>query len=135
MSAITELTGLGMPAELAQVIGVETVSNGIVRSVATGLTATGTDLSTALQLTAFTSILSTVAASTGVKLPALWPVGAMGLIQNNGANALNIFPPTATIKLNGGTDGAAVTTAAAAGALIVRLSATDFGVYVLAKEA
>lgn len=135
MSELTELIGLGVKPEVATIIAIDSISNAPTRSVATGLTAAGTTITDALQLTAFTSILSTVAAATGVKLPPLWPIGQIGFVQNNGANALNIFPPTATIKLNGGTDGAAVTTAAAAGALIVRLSATDFGVYVLAKEA
>jgi len=135
MSEVSELIGLGVHSEIANVIGTDSIPNAPTRSVATGLTATGTTITDALQLTAFTSVLSTVAASTGVKLPPLWPIGQIGFVQNNGANALNIFPPTATIKLNGGTDGAAVTTAAAAGALIVRLSSTDFGVYVVAKEA
>lgn len=135
MALQEDLIGLGTPSQLAAVHANQTVLAAPIRSVATGLTAAGTTIANALQLSAFTSVVSTVAASTGVKLPSAWPVGQIGFIQNNGANALNVFPPTATIKINGGTDGAAVTTAAAAGALIVRLSDTDFGVYVIAKEA
>lgn len=134
MPAVQEYMGRGMHAELAEALGIQTAANSPTRSVATGLTATGTTITDALQLTAFISLLGTTAASTGVKLPPLWPIGQMGFVYNGGANALNLFPPTATIKINGGTDGAAVTIAAAAGNLIMRHSATDFGVYVMAKE-
>lgn len=126
--------GGGIPAQTAAVIAAETQDNAPVRSVATGLTATGTVIGDALQLTAFISLVGTTALSTGVKLPPNWPIGQWGFVYNGGANPLNLFPPTATIKINGGTDGAAVTIAAAAGNLIMRHSATDFGVYVMAKE-
>lgn len=135
MSAITELTGLGLAPELAQVLGAETVPNGVTRSSATGLTATGTVIGDALQLTAFNSVIGTTAASTGVKLPSLWPVGGVGFVDNRGANALNLFPPSATERINGGTLGAAVTIAVAAVNIVVRVSSTDFIVCVLAKEA
>jgi hypothetical protein len=135
MALLEDLMGLGLPDQLANIVANESPTSASIRSVATALTATGTTIANALQLTAFVSVLSTVAASTGVKLASEWPVGQIGFVQNNGANALNIFPPTASIKINGGSAGAAVTTAAAAGALIVRLASDDFGVYVIAKEA
>lgn len=134
MALLEDLIGLGLAPQLASVISVESATAAPTRSVATGLTATGTTITDALQLTAFVSLLGTVAASTGVKLPSAWPIGQIGFVYNGGANALNLFPPTATIKINGGTDGAAVTIAASAANIIVRHSATDFGVYVLAKE-
>ena len=135
MGALQEYMGRGIGAEKAEALSGQTVANAPTKSVATGLTAAGTTITDALQLTAFNNVVSTAAASTGVKLPPLWPVGQIGMVQNNGANAMNLFPPTSSISINGGTAGAAVTIAAAAGNMIVRLSATDFAAYVVAKEA
>lgn len=129
------LMGVGIGAEKANILGSETTTNTPTRSSATTLTATGTNLATALALTSLNNVLTTVALNTGVKLPTVTPIGAMVVIQNNGANPLNVFPPTATGTLNAGSAGAAVTTAAAAGALCIRVSATDWLVYVTAKEA
>lgn len=135
MAYTDDLMGVQIRAEQAAVLSNESVTSAPIRTVATGLTATGTGIGDALQLTAFNSVLSTVALSTGCKLPSAWPVGQIGYIQNNGANPLNLFPPTAAIRINGGTLGAAVTIAAAAGNLIIRLSSTDFAALVVAKEA
>lgn len=135
MSKLTDLMGLGIPGEAASVIAADTVTSAPSRSAATGLVAAGTTIADALQLTSFVNVVATAAASTGVKLSSDWPIGQIGFVQNNGANALNLFPPTASIKINGGTDGAAVAIAAAAGNIVVRLSGTDFGAYVVAKEA
>lgn len=134
MSLITDLVGLGLPPEQANLVGAETVTAAPTRTVATGLTAAGTALADALALTSMFNVIGTAAASTGVKLPTNMPVGQWGIVQNNGANTVNIFPPSASGTINGGSGGAAVTTAAAAAALFVRLSSTDWGVWVLAKE-
>lgn len=77
--------------------------------VAGGLTATGTNLSTALQLTSDVNVVTTTAASTGVKLPFgdVAP-GDEFKVVNLGANALAVFPPGALGVLNGGSAGAAV---------------------------
>lgn len=135
MTLINSLVGVAKTPEAAAIHAKELPTSAPSRLVATGLTATGTVIGDALQLTAFASVISTAAASTGVKLPSTWPIGAWGHVQNNGANAMNLFPPTASIAINGGTLGAAVTIAAAAGNIIIRLSATDFQAYVVAKEA
>lgn len=135
MSLVTDLIGVGVTPEEATVLKLEEPASAAVRKTSTGLTATGTTITDALQLTSFMHVVSTTALSTGVKLPSVWPIGQIGFVQNNGANPLNLFPPTAAISINGGTLGAAVTIAAAAGNLIIRNSATDFGAYVLAKEA
>ena len=134
MTLLTDLIGLGTPDSLASILSAETANDAPTRSVATGLTATGTVLSDALQLTAFVSLLGTVAASTGVKLISAWPVGQIGLVYNGGANALNLFPHSSSGTINGGSAGAAVTIAAAAANIVVRHSSTDWGAYVLAKE-
>jgi hypothetical protein len=135
MTKITDLIGLGTEPSKAVKIGVDTVTSAAARASVVALTAAGTTITDALQLSKFNNIISTTAASTGVKLPSQWPIGQIGFVQNNGANALNLFPPSATTSINGGTVGAAVTIAAAAGNLIIRNSATDFGAYVMAKEA
>lgn len=135
MALLEDLVGLGLAPELASSITTNTVTAAPTRSVSTALTATGTTITDALQLVSFNNIISTAAASTGVKLNSSWPVGQIGLVQNNGANALNLFPPTSSMTINGGSAGAAVTIAAGAGNIIIRLSSTDFAAYVVAKEA
>lgn len=134
MGMAEDLGGLGLPTQIAAVISAESVNSAPTRAVTTGITAAGTTITDATQLSSFINIVSTTAASTGVKLNSSWPVGQIGLVQNNGANALNLFPPTASLTINGGSAGAAVTIAAAAGNLIIRLSSTDFAAYALAKE-
>ena len=134
MGMAEDLGGLGLPTQIAAVVSAESVTSAPTRAVTTGVTAAGTTITDATQLSSFINIVSTTAASTGVKLNSSWPVGQIGLVQNNGANALNLFPPTASLTINGGSAGAAVTIAAAAGNLIIRLSSTDFAAYALAKE-
>lgn len=134
MSLVTDLIGLGLESSKAAKLGEQTVDQAPTRSVGTGLTATGTTISDALALTKFVNVLSTVAASTGVKLPSATPIGQSVIVQNNGANALNVFPHSSSGTLNGGSAGAAVTCAAAAGNICTRLSSTDWLVSVYAKE-
>lgn len=133
MPLASDLIGLGMPPEQASVLANLTVSSAPATTGSGSLTATGTTIADALALTAFVNLVGTTAASTGVKLPDA-PIGSLIVVQNNGANALNLFPPTATGTLNGGSAGAAVTIAAAAGNLCIRRSSTDWIVYVTAKE-
>jgi len=80
-TTITQLkTGLGVPAT--------------ADTAATGLTATGTTQGTALALTTETSDVTTVAANTGVILPAYVQTGARFVVRNRGANTLKVYPPT-----------------------------------------
>lgn len=135
MSLQTDLMGMGVPFGAAVAAANFTQVSTPSYTVATGLTAAGTTIADALQLASLINVVGTTAASTGVKLPANVGVGQFVIVQNNGANALNVFPHSASGTLNGGSAGAAVTTAAAAGALIFRASSTDWLVYVVAKEA
>lgn len=135
MPRMTDFVAVGFGAEKAKVLSEEKTTSAPTRTVNTGLTAAGTTITDALALTRFINIIGTAALNTGAKLPSVWPIGQWGLVQNNGANPINLFPPTASLTINGGSAGAAVTIAAAAGNLIIRHSATDFGAYVLAKEA
>lgn len=61
-------------------------------SINTGLVATGTNQATALQLSAQWNEVDTIAAGTGVLLQALQP-GQSQAVFNEGANALNVYPP------------------------------------------
>lgn len=135
MAFVDDLVQLGLGAEKAGAIGIDTARSCPARTVQIGQTATGTTIADAFLITALNTVFSTVALNTGCKLPSYWPVGAFGYVQNNGANPLNLFPPTSSGTINGGSAGAAVTIAAAAGNLIIRLSTTDFAALVVAKEA
>jgi 2-keto-3-deoxy-6-phosphogluconate aldolase len=79
--------------------------------VATGLTATGSNLAGALVLNAAVNVVSTAAASTGVSLPANATPGTMIYVLNQGANALAVYPATATGTINAGSAGAAISLA------------------------
>lgn len=134
MSLLTDLIGLGLPPEQANVLSTFSTSSAPALSSSGSLTATGTTIADALALTSFINLVGTAAASTGVKLPDV-QIGGIVVVQNNGANALNVFPHSTSGTLNGGTAGAAVTCAAAAGNICIRRSSTDWLVYVVAKEA
>ena len=141
MTIINDLMSQGVPALPAKTVGQaiidlqgQTTSTAPTRSVGTGLTAAGTTISDALALTSLVNVVTTAAASTGVKLPDA-PIGQMVTVQNNGANAINVFPHSASGTINAGSAGAAVTTASAAGAICIRNSSTDWTVWVTAKEA
>ncbi len=61
-------------------------------TVANNLTATGTTQATALPLGADLNNVTTVAASSGVIMPAMNP-GDEIVVRNGGANALSLYPP------------------------------------------
>lgn len=61
-------------------------------TVDTGLTATGTNQATALQLNAQWNEVDTAAAGTGVLLESLQQ-GQSQTVSNQGANNLNVYPP------------------------------------------
>lgn len=134
MSKTSDLIGLGTPSQLAPTIASSTIGAPNVSSVSTGLTATGTTITDALALVSIVNLVTTTAASTGVKLPDV-DIGAEVIVQNNGANALNLFPPTSAGILNGAAAGAALTIAAAAGNRAIRVSSTTWLVTVTALEA
>jgi len=61
-------------------------------SVATGISAAGSTQGTATSITKDFNVVSTVAASTGVILPAI--AGVRMTVINNGANPLAVYPPS-----------------------------------------
>lgn len=94
------------------VTAVNNVFNGtsgfIQRSVATGLTAVGTNQATALQLSKALNVISTAASSTGVALPTASSVGIGGevLVYNDGSNAIKVYSNAGVIDTIDGTAGA-----------------------------
>ena len=73
--------------------------------------AAGSTQATATPLTSRFNAVTTVAASAGVSLPANAAPGTVVFVQNGGANALSVYPATATGTINGGAAGAAVSLA------------------------
>ena len=84
-------------------------------SIDTGLTSTGSTAAGALALVSSINIVGTVAASTGVRLPAVVAPGALVDVINNSAGTitLSVYPPTGG-KINGGSTDAADASAVAA---------------------
>ena len=80
----------------------------IQQTVATGLTAAGTNQATALALTKGINVISTAAASTGVSLPAAATVGIGGsvMIFNDGASAIKVYSAVGILDTIDGTAGA-----------------------------
>ena len=75
------------------------------------ITAAGTTLATATPLNSNLNVVTTAAASTGVSLPAGVQAGEVVFVHNAGANALAVYPATATGTIAGGSAGAAVSLA------------------------
>jgi hypothetical protein len=116
----------GVPALYADVNGL------ISRSVASAVSAAGSTLSDAAALTKNVSIVTTVASGAGVVLAA-WPntanVATHQVVINSGANALLIYPPSASAVITAGTTanpaGAAVSLAVGAKAEFYCYSSTQ----------
>ena len=96
-----------------------------------GLTAAGTTLATALQLSSDVNHVGTVAASSGVNLDTVPDLGDRCLVYNASGTTLNIYPGVAAGTINGGTAGAAVTLATLKAAEFVCTSSTPNWAYVL----
>lgn len=111
---------------IASLVGVP--SYGVIQSVSAAVSAAGVDITDATALTALVNNVSTVAAATGVGLPVV-AIGQTVTVKNAGANALLVYPSSASDKLNGGSDGAAVSIATAAVGVFIRITATDTMVY------
>lgn len=75
------------------------------------ITAAGSTQATATPLVSNLNVVTTVAASTGVTLPAGVAPGEAVLVKNAGANALSVYPATASGVIAGGSAGAAVSLA------------------------
>jgi hypothetical protein len=98
------------------------VNGQVAQNTATAVTAAGTTLATATALTATFNVVATTPASSGVTLPDV--TGTAIWVFNNGANALTVYPNSASGTINGGTAGAGVTLAVGGKMQYVRVSAT-----------
>ena len=126
MSLLTDLIGLGMPPEQANVLNSETLSSAPALSSSGSLTAAGSTITDALALTSFVNLVGTAAASTGVKLPIDCPIGQSVYISNNGANGLKVYAQSSQ-TLNTTIAGATGTTVAITEAIqCIRQSATNW---------
>ena len=98
-------------------------STALAQAFSAAVTAAGTVLGDATDLTAVFNNVTTVGAGTGVQL---WdaPQGSMILVRNAGANALAVYPHDGTGTINGGAGGASVSVATATLNLFFRTSAT-----------
>lgn len=92
------------------------------------LTAAGSTQANALAITADVNVCTTVAASTGVRLPAYTNSGDDGesmIIVNGGANSLSIYPASGS-KINNLSADAAYALAAGKSVEVIRVSATQW---------
>jgi hypothetical protein len=79
---------------------------GAAQTITTGITAAGTTLATATQLTAQQNIVTTTPSGTGVALPLSPASGQVVTTKNYGANTLLVYPQ-AGIKIGGSAAGVA----------------------------
>lgn len=95
------------------IIRLTKASTSIAQRAESALTAAGTNLAGALQLTGVVHEVTTVGASSGVKL---WTptVGSTLIVRNGGANDLKLYPATTGQVINGNTAGNPITLTTAA---------------------
>lgn len=93
------------------------------QSAATGLTASGTDRTGALQLAKAVNVLGTVASGTGVILPAIPAVGAQVIVSNQGANTVAIYG-NGSNTIDGTAGATGITMAATHRAMFIATSAS-----------
>ncbi len=106
--AINGSTGdLGQDATNGGSITMTKASTSIALPTGATLTAAGSSISDALQLTAVYNCVTTAAASTGVKLWAA-TVGTTLVVKNQGLNTIVVYPPDASGVIDDGSAGAGV---------------------------
>jgi len=100
-------------------------STGIQVTAGAGLTAAGTTISDALQLSATYNDVTTAAAGTGVKL---WSntSGHIIVVKNRGANALLVYPQNGSAAIDGNAAGAAVSVAVGSSGIFFQISANQW---------
>jgi len=92
-------------------------------AVAIGLTAIGTTITTALDLTADTNVIATCASGAGVQLPSC-EIGDSCEIYNGGANACAVYPDASANQVNALTAGNAFLLAPNTMCYVRKISAT-----------
>lgn len=91
--------------------------------VKTGITAAGTTIADATQLTGDISVVTTTALNTGVKLPPN-EVGDQFMVHNLGANPLLVYPALAAENINALAAAAGFSVGAGKAAFFYRISNT-----------
>lgn len=97
-------------------------AGGVTTLLETGITAAGTTIADAYDLTKALSVVTTTAAGTGVQLDDA-KVGAQREVKNLGANALLVYPEAAGTVINALAAGAGFSIAAGGSATFRRVSA------------
>lgn len=105
-----------LPAAVSSLLGVD---------IQTDVSAAGSAITDATDLTAEVTDVGTVASSTGVQLPDA-AQGKVFLVRNSGANALTVYPHSASGTINGGSAGAGVAVAATEIGIFVRTTSTNW---------
>lgn len=100
-------------------------------AVATALTAAGTVISDALDLTADTNVIGTCASGAGVQLPAT-EIGDSVEVYNGGANACTVYPDGATSQINGLSAGSGFLLATNTACYCRKITATRWTAYLSA---
>lgn len=101
------------------------IQNALVKDVASGLTATGSSQSDALQVTSQYNGFTTVAASTGAILDSQSAAGDWQVIYNGGANTLKVYPISGA-SINAGATNAAYSLPAGVAMVFYCISTTLF---------
>lgn len=109
MPLLTDLIGLGLPPEQAAKIATPTIDALPQEPVAATVSAAGTALADSTLLTGMINNVTTVGASSGVRLNSNTPLGITVVVRNAGASDLKLYPTSATDQINGTTAGAAIT--------------------------
>ena len=92
-------------------------------NVATGLTATGTIITDALDLTADTNVIATAASGTGVQLPSC-EIGDSCEVYNGGANTVVVYPDASANQINAITAGSGFNLATNTSSFCRKITAT-----------
>lgn len=121
MALSIDLLGLGMPNDLATLLG---------QSELTAVTAAGTTVGTATALSASNSIITAAASQTGVKLPSTASRTRLFFIQNSPASTASavVYPPTG-VQFSGLAANVGITVPAGGFLLVDAQSSTYWGVF------
>ena len=99
MALAKDIMGGGFSAGQAQAI------QGTINA---SVSAAGTVITDATDLTASNNLITTAAASSGVQLPSV-PLGDSVMVYNGGANAVKVYPHATTAQINSAAVGVGVT--------------------------
>lgn len=115
MGKISDVIGLGCPTPLAEYL--------VAGTVGATVSAAGTTITDATDLTATFNNLSTVASGTGVQLFDD-DIGRSIVVRNSGNFQAQVYPPSASATINGASAGAAFPLNAASTATFTKVSST-----------